>query len=135
METSALPLVNIRILIMDDEAMILEVAARMLRHIGFSDIQTTANGKDAVDAYRKAMEEGKPFTVVIMDLTVPGGMGGEEAVKSLLEINPGAKVIVSSGYASGPVLSDYRSYGFSAVVGKPYTVDELAHAMDDALAT
>jgi two-component system, cell cycle sensor histidine kinase and response regulator CckA len=122
-----------RILVMDDEAMVLEVATRMLRHIGFSDIHAASNGKDAVDAYRKSVEEGNPFTVVIMDLTVPGGMGGEEAVKSLLEINPAVKVIVSSGYSSGPVLSDYKSYGFSAVVGKPYTVDELAHALDEAI--
>jgi PAS domain S-box-containing protein len=122
-----------RILVMDDEAMVLEVATRMLRHIGFNDVETAVNGKEAVAAYLKANEEGNPFTVVIMDLTVPGGMGGEEAVKSLLEINPAVKVIVSSGYSSGPVLSDYKSYGFSAVVGKPYTVDELAHALDEAM--
>jgi PAS domain S-box-containing protein len=124
-----------RILIMDDEAMVLEVATRMLRHIGFSDIQTAADGNEAVDAYHKAMQAGNPFTIVIMDLTVPGGMGGEEAVKSLLEIDPGVKVIVSSGYSSGPVLSNYKNYGFSAVVGKPYTVDELTHALDEALNT
>jgi len=124
-----------RILLMDDEDMVLEVATRMLRHIGFSDIHTAAEGKEAIDAYRKAMDDGNPFNIVIMDLTVPGGMGGENAVKTLLEIDPGVKVIVSSGYSSGPVLSDYKNYGFSAVVGKPYTVDELEHALDEAINT
>lgn len=122
-----------RILIMDDETMVLEVASRMLQYIGFKDIQTVTDGQNAVNTYSKAWQDGNPFTLVIMDLTVPGGMGGEEAVRSLLEIDPNAKVIVSSGYASGPVLSDYKKYGFSAVVGKPYTVNELARAVDEAL--
>ena len=75
--------------------------------------------------YKKARESGQPFDVVIMDLTIPGGMGGKEAIKKLLEIDPYAKVIVSSGYATDPIMSDYKKYGFSAVVTKPYSVEQL----------
>lgn len=122
-----------RILVMDDEPMVLEVATRMLRHIGYSDIETAADGSEAINKYSASLKEGKPYSIVITDLTVPGGIGGEEAIRQLLELNPDVKVIVSSGYSSGPVLADYKQYGFSAVAGKPYTVEELTNALDEAL--
>jgi two-component system, cell cycle sensor histidine kinase and response regulator CckA len=126
---------NTHILIMDDESIVLNVATRMLNHLGFRGVQTAADGKAAIEAYRKAKNDGNPFTLVIMDLTVPGGMGGGEAIKALLEIDPGVRVIVSSGEYGGLVMSDFKKYGFSAKLGKPYTVDELAYAIDEAMGT
>ena len=73
----------------------------------------------AIELYKKANEEGEPFEVVILDLTIPGGMGGKEAVQKLREINPDLKAVVSSGYSNNPIMSEYKSYGFNDVVAKP----------------
>jgi len=113
-----------RILVMDDEEMIREMLSRMLSLAGYK-VTLTEDGAEAIEQYAKAKESGKPFGAVIMDLTIPGGMGGKEAIKKLLEIDPGAKVIVSSGYATGPIMSDYKKYGFSAVVTKPYSAAQI----------
>lgn len=77
------------------------------------------------------MKSGRPFTVAILDLTIAGGMGGEETIKKLLKIDPGAMAIVSSGYADDPVMAGYRNYGFSGVAAKPYTLDQLRKALHD----
>ena len=79
------------------------------------------------------MERKEPFDVVIMDLTIPGGMGGEEAVKKLKKIDPGAKVIVSSGYSENRVVSNHAAYGFCGAVTKPYNVEELAEVIHKAI--
>lgn len=113
-----------RILIMDDEEMICTVAARFLAKEGYL-VDITHEGKEAIVCYRKAMENGKPFDLVIMDLTIPGGMGGREAIKRMLEIDPAARVIVSSGYAEDPVLANYRHHGFCGIAPKPYTRERL----------
>jgi DNA-binding NarL/FixJ family response regulator len=76
---------------------------------------------------------GQPFDVVIMDLTIPGGMGGKEAIKKLLEIDPKVKAIVSSGYSTDPVMADFRSYGFSGVAVKPYNIEELSEILDKVI--
>jgi len=75
--------------------------------------------------YRQALEEGKRFDAVLMDLTIPGGMGGKETMVRLLEIDPQARGIVSSGYANDPIMAHFAEYGFSAVVPKPYQLDDL----------
>jgi DNA-binding NarL/FixJ family response regulator len=80
--------------------------------------------------YREAGESGRGFDVVIMDLTIPGGMGGREAVAELLEMDPAARVIVSSGYSNDPVMADYRGHGFCAAVIKPFQMNELVKALD-----
>ena len=87
-----------------------------------------------VEQYRKANDEGRPFSIVVMDLTVPGGMGGLQALGKLKELNPGVKAIVSSGYSSDPVLSNYREHGFCAVVSKPYDIHEFSRVLREALA-
>jgi PAS domain S-box-containing protein len=120
-----------RILVMDDEELVRDIAGRMLVHIGYEDIEYAANGADAVKLYRAAMESGKPFNVVILDLTIPGGMGGRETIKKLLKIDPGVKAIVSSGYADESVMAEYRGYGFSGMAAKPYTVDKLRHVLSE----
>ena len=120
-----------RILVMDDEQGVRDVAGRMLASLGYEDIEFAAEGSEAVRLYRAAMEAGRPFTVAILDLTIAGGMGGRETVGNLLKIDPGARVIVSSGYADDPVIARYRDYGFSGMVAKPYTLGELGRALRD----
>ncbi|MBE0603185.1 MAG: PAS domain S-box protein [Deltaproteobacteria bacterium] len=117
-----------KILVMDDEEMVRDVAVSMLETMGYES-QAVKDGSEAVDAYLEAMKAGIPFDVVILDLTVPGAMGGKEAVRKLLDIDPGAKVIVSSGYSQDPILAMYRDYGFSGVIAKPYQMGELGQAI------
>jgi CheY-like chemotaxis protein len=109
---------------MDDEEMVRKVASEMLRVLGY-EVEAVSDGAEAVDMYSEAIRSGNPFDVVIMDLTIPGGMGGKEAIKKLLEIDPGVKAVVSSGYSEDPVMSDYRKYGFSEVIRKPYKLKEI----------
>ena len=89
------------------------------------EVEAARDGAEAIELYKKAFDSTKSFDAIIMDLTIPGGMGGKEAVKKLLEIDPKAKAIVSSGYANDPILSDFKEYGFRDVLNKPYEIDEL----------
>ncbi len=117
-----------KILVMDDEEMVRDVSVSMLETMGYQG-HAVKDGSEAVDAYLDAMKAGDPFDAVILDLTVPGAMGGKEAVRKLLDIDPGAKVIVSSGYSQDPILAMYRDYGFSGVIAKPYQMGELGQAI------
>ncbi len=116
------------ILVMDDEEVIREVAKETFTYMGFP-VTTCSNGDEAVAKYRAAYESGVPYMAVILDLTIPDGMGGVEAAKSILAINPAAKLIVSSGYSLDPVMADYRKYGFFAAIAKPYRADELGNKL------
>ena len=113
-----------RILLMDDEAMIRDVAAVALREQGY-DVEPAKDGAEAVALYQAALSTEEPFDAVILDLTVPGGMGGTETIKRLLKIDPTVKAIVSSGYSEDLVLARFEDYGFSGVVAKPYSFREL----------
>ena len=117
-----------RVLVMDDEEMLRTLTSRLLTHLGYQ-VATCANGEEAIALYTAAKEEGTPFSAVIMDLTVPGGMGGKEAARHILAFDPEAKLIVSSGYSNDQALSEYRKYGFCGAVLKPYQVTELAEAL------
>ncbi len=117
-----------KILVMDDEEVIREVAAQILGHLGYS-VVVCCDGVETIEAYLKAKESGEPFIAVIMDLTVPGGMGGKETMKRLREIDSGVVGIVSSGYCNDPILAHYSEYGFSGVVAKPYNMEELGKAL------
>jgi len=121
-----------RILIMDDKAIVRRTASAMLDHLGYS-VDGASDGVEAVATYKKASECGKPFDAVILDLTVPGGMGGRETLKELKSFNPNIKAIVSSGYSNDPVMADYRKYGFSGVVVKPYSLAKLAFMVKEIL--
>ncbi len=121
-----------RILVMDDEEVIRKMLHTMLKLAGY-EVEVTCDGAEALHKYAQAKESGQPFDTVIMDLTIPGGMGGKEAVKKLLEIDPDAKVIVSSGYATDPIMSEYKKYGFSAVITKPYSVNQLEETIHSLL--
>jgi CheY-like chemotaxis protein len=90
-------------------------------------------GAEAVSAYRQAHETGERFDAVILDLTVPGGMGGKEAAENILAVDPSAKIIVSSGYANDPIMADYPKFGFSGVVPKPYKIQDLSKVVHDVL--
>jgi PAS domain S-box-containing protein len=123
-----------RILVMDDEQGVREVAGRMLTHIGYEDVEYAADGAAAIKLYKSAMESGQPFSAAILDLTIPGGYGGEWTIKKLLKIDPAVKAIISSGYIDDPVMADYSDYGFSGMIAKPYTIEELRKALQDVIA-
>ncbi|MDQ7784054.1 MAG: ATP-binding protein [Desulfomonilaceae bacterium] len=121
-----------RVLLMDDDVIIREMSCEMLTVLGY-DVVVCQDGEEAVAAYAKARETGKPFDVVIMDLTVPGGMGGTEALKKLSAIDPKVKAVVSSGYSNDPVMADFTRYGFTAVLPKPYGAEDLGSLLDAIL--
>jgi PAS domain S-box-containing protein len=123
------PVGKARILVMDDEKAVRTVAGRMLKHLGYEDVEFASDGAEAVRMYKAALESGNPFSVAILDLTVHGGMGGDVAVSKLLKIDPGVKAIVSSGYTDESVIVRYSEYGFSGMVAKPYTLEELGKAL------
>ena len=122
---------SLRVLLMDDEQIIRDLGARALAHGGHEPV-AVEDGAAAIRAYVDAQAGGRPFDVVILDLTVPGGMGGEEAVRELRRLDAGVRVIVSSGYSSNPVMARYREYGFCAVVPKPYEIETLLSAVEAA---
>ncbi|WP_169309159.1 ATP-binding protein [Desulforhopalus sp. IMCC35007] len=116
------------ILVMDDEEMIRDIAASMLTHLGY-EVTTCAAGDEAVELYKKSMESGHPFLTVIMDLTIPGGLGGKQAASQIHTLFPNARLIVSSGYSNDPIMSNYQEYGFSGAIAKPYNVDEVEQVL------
>ncbi|MCK9419231.1 MAG: ATP-binding protein [Nitrospirae bacterium] len=120
------------ILMMDDDEIVRNVAGSILDTIGYRAV-FALNGAEAISLYEEARKSGQPFDAVIMDLTIPGGMGGKEAVQKLLELDPTAKVIVSSGYSSDPIMAEFDKYGFKGVVAKPYTIRKLAKTLHDVI--
>ena len=117
-----------KVLLMDDEEIIRETAGDMLKYMGY-DVAFARDGNEAIHVYKKALGSDCPFAAVIMDLTIPGGMGGKEAIQKLLEIDPGVRAIVSSGYSSDPIMANHRQYGFAGVVAKPYKTKDLGAAL------
>jgi nitrogen-specific signal transduction histidine kinase/ActR/RegA family two-component response regulator len=127
-EPHALPKGVGRILVMDDELPIRDIARASLVHLGY-EVDTAEHGNEALEKFQSAKSEGRPYTAVIMDLTVPGGMGGKETMERLLDIDPKVQAIVSSGYSHDPVMANYRDFGFAGVVEKPYKIESLAKAL------
>jgi PAS domain S-box-containing protein len=117
-----------KILLMDDEEILRKVAAALLARLGY-EVHLARDGKEALELYRKEMQTKKPFAAVILDLTVPGGMGGEECLRRLKEIDPAVKAIVSSGYSNDPIMARFKEYGFQGVVAKPYQLPELSQTL------
>ncbi len=113
-----------RVLVMDDEIMVQQVVSGMLKHLGCS-VECVEHGEQALRLCRRAQEEGEPFQVVILDLTVAGGMGGAETMPAIRRLQPEVIGIVASGYADAPVMRDYSAYGFDAVISKPFTIPAL----------
>ena len=101
-------------------------------YLGY-EVELAEDGEEAVELYRKAINSNRGFEAVILDLTVPGGMSGKDAIQELLEMDAHVKAIVSSGYSNDPVLTDYKKYGFNGVVAKPYEIKELSNILHKVL--
>jgi PAS domain S-box-containing protein len=123
-----------RVLFMDDEEPIRQMIEVLLGRLGFS-VKTVADGAQLVNEYATARDTGQPYDLVMMDLTVPGAMGGREAMQELRKLDPEVLAIVSSGYSGDPVMANFREHGFSGVVPKPFRVNDLAKVLQATLAT
>ena len=121
-----------KIMIMDDDTMVRDIAKAMLTRLG-CEVELAAEGEEAIAIYKKNLSAGTPADLIIMDLTIPGGMGGEDAVKQILAINPGAKILVSSGYSNDPIMANYKDYGFCGAIVKPYQMQELNKILQKVL--
>jgi len=120
------------VLVMDDNEDVRTTAQVIVKELGYT-IELAENGTEAVALYLKRKEQGTPFSAVILDLTIPGGMGGRETIGKLLEIDPDVKAIVSSGYSNDPVMANYREYGFNAVLTKPYRPQEMSKVLQELI--
>jgi CheY-like chemotaxis protein len=134
--TSALPQPahKRRILLMDDEQMILDIVSRMLGHLGY-EVTTCTDGAQAIAAFAKSKSQSEPFDLVMMDLVIPNGVGGQDAVHTIKKIDPGAKVIASSGHLEHPVMQDHKKFGFNAVLEKPYKLEKLQQVIEAVINT
>ncbi len=113
-----------RILLMDDEDIVRSVAKEMIVALGH-EVECAEDGKKAIDMFIRNRDAGTPFDLVILDLTVKGGMSGEEAISRIRAIDPDVRAIVSSGYSDSPVVANYKEFGFSGCLSKPYQIDAL----------
>ncbi|MFC1549513.1 ATP-binding protein [Nitrospirota bacterium] len=124
---------GLRILIMDDEQAFLDSTGAALNMSGHN-VSFASNGIEAIERYRYAMDSDRPFDLVIMDLVIPGGLGGAEAINRLLEIDPAIRTIVSSGYSNDPVMANFRSYGFKGILPKPFTMEQMQRELRKVMA-
>jgi two-component system, cell cycle sensor histidine kinase and response regulator CckA len=121
-----------RILIMDDEELVLDVVSSMLEYLGY-EVELSRNGQEAIEKYSAAIQVGKPFGVVIMDLTIPGSRGGKDVIQDLIKLDPAVRAIVSSGYSNDPIMSNCKEYGFKGVIKKPFKMEELSEVIAQTL--
>jgi CheY-like chemotaxis protein len=128
----AVPAGQARVLVMDDEVFIRNLASSILRRYGHR-ATAVEDGAAAVQEYARARAAGEPYDLVILDLTIPGGMGGREAMEELQRIDPAVRAIVSSGYSNDLVLANYQLHGFRGMISKPYDVADFAHAVENVL--
>ena len=121
-----------KVLVMDDEEMVRDVLGEILSRLGY-EADFASDGSQAIEKFVTAKETNRPFSALIIDLTIPGGMGGKEAIKELLKIDPQVKAIVSSGYSDDPIMADFQKYGFAGVIAKPYKVAELGKVLNKVI--
>ncbi len=122
-----------RILLMDDDEIVRKTGRLLLRELGY-DVLVVADGAEVLEQYTRAHIEDRPFAAVLLDLTVPGGMGGEETCRRLRQLDPRARAIVASGYATSPVMADCHRFGFVAAIAKPYDVKQISQVLHEVLA-
>ena len=123
---------NGRILVMDDEALIRELLGRMLEKLGYES-EPSENGTEAIEKYKQAIESEKPYDAVILDLNVPGEMGGKETVGKIMEIDPDVKAIVTSGYSEDSTSASLHEYGFKGILPKPFDFELLSEMMQKVI--
>jgi CheY-like chemotaxis protein len=121
-----------KILLMDDEQIILDVTLEVLKFLGY-DVMFAKDGAAAIELYKQEKNAGVPFDVVILDLSIPEGMGGKEAIRHLRDFDPAVKAVVSSGYSNDPVVMDYAGYGFSGKLSKPYKINDMKTILEQLL--
>jgi CheY-like chemotaxis protein len=121
-----------KILVMDDEPAVRKMLLAMLQHLGCT-VEVVADGAEAVRAYEREKAAGTPFDLVILDLTVPGAMGGRDALRALRTIDPNVRAVVASGYSADTTMARFRQEGFVGCLTKPFTLEELRHSLDAAL--
>ena len=119
-----------RILFMDDEEAIRNMVKTILNKFGY-EVELASNGLEAIDHYKKALDSSKRFGLVILDLTINGGMGGVETIKQLIKLDPMVNAIIISGYSGDPIMSDYRKYGFISALRKPVSMSELKETIEN----
>ncbi len=132
MEIDFLTVTEGRILIMDDKEIIRDTVQAILNRLGY-EVECAVNGNEAIEKYSNSMINGNPFSAVILDLTIPNGMGGADTMKELLSIDPDVRAIVSSGYSTDPVMSDYETHGFKGVMRKPYSISQVAYVLQEVI--
>lgn len=118
-----------KVLLMDDEQIILDVTHEVLKFLGY-EVMFARDGVAAIGLYKTAKSEGSPFDLVILDLSVPEGMGGKEAIAELKAFDPSVKAVVSSGYSSDPVVQNFEQYGFSGTLTKPYKIIDMKDILE-----
>jgi CheY-like chemotaxis protein len=121
-----------KVLLVDDEEIILDVSREVLQFLGY-EAAFAREGLAAIELYKQEKEAGRPFDLVIIDLTIPDGMGGRETIERLRSYDPGVKAVVSSGYANDPVVQDFASCGFSGRLTKPYRINEMKVLLEDMI--
>jgi CheY-like chemotaxis protein len=121
-----------KVLLMDDEQIILDVTGEILTFLMY-DVMTAKDGQAAVDLYKKEKAAGSPFDMVILDLSVPNGLGGKETIELLRTVDPDVKAVVSSGYTNDPVVQDFSRYGFSERLTKPYNIQEMRNLLESVI--
>ena len=121
-----------KVLVMDDEQIILDMTREVLKFLDY-DVMFAKDGQAAIDLYTLEKSAGAPFDVVILDLSVPSGLGGKETIVQLRKIDPGVKAVISSGYSDDPVVSDFSNHGFDEVLTKPYKIHDLKNMLEQIM--
>jgi CheY-like chemotaxis protein len=121
-----------KILLMDDEQIILDVTSEVLKFLGYEAV-FAKEGASAVALYKQEKEAGRPFDLVILDLSIPDGMNGREAIEQLHRYDPNVKAIVSSGYSNDPVIQNFAAYGFSGSLTKPYRINDIKNILEELI--
>lgn len=121
-----------KVLLMDDEKGIRDVAGQILEHLG-CEVAIAANGEEAVELFREAKKSESPFDLLIIDMSIPGGMSGIETMRIIQGIDPDARAVLSTGYTDTDIVDDYHQLGFSGIMPKPYRIGDIRNLLKDLI--